>query len=126
MHVHAQGLCMYMHNPTCTFHHYPFKAARIQNTMKNKSLTLCIFKLMKMTNIKSKKNDGHQQNDRYNCLRPFVIPTFTSDTRSTKPNEHAGWLFDVTPCLAKYIKVTIMEHPQDCPSPGSTDDKSTL
>ncbi len=75
-----------------------------------------------MRNIKSTTNVGRRQNDGSNCLRPFVIPTTISDTRSTKRNVHAGWLVDVTPCLAAYFEVTIMEHPQDSLLPGFTDD----
>jgi hypothetical protein len=92
-----------------------------ENTMKKNSLTLRMLKVMKMTHIKSRTNYGRRQNDGSNCLRPFVIPTIISDTRSTKRNEHAGWLVDVTPCFAAYFEVTIMEHPQDSPSPESTD-----
>ena len=90
-----------------------------ENTTKNNRLTLGMSKLMKMTYLMLKTNDGRQQNDGFFCLRSFVIPTIVSDKRSTKRNEHAGWLVDVTPCLAAYFEVTIMD--QDCVSPENTD-----
>jgi hypothetical protein len=81
-----------------------------------------MFKLMKMMYIKSKINYSRQKNNGFDCLCPFVIPTIISEMRSTKCIEHSGWLVDVTPCLAAYFKVTIMEHPKDSLSPESTDD----
>ena len=90
-----------------------------ENTTKNNRLTLGMSKLMKMTYPMLKTNDGRKQNDGFVCLRPFVIPTIVSDKSSTKRNEHAGWLVDVTPCLAAYFEVTIMD--QDCVSPENTD-----
>jgi len=100
---------------------FPAYTRGSEKTTKNKRLTLGMSKLLKMTYLLLKTNDGSHQNDGFDCLRPFVIPTTVSDTRSTKRNEHAGWLVDVTPCLAAYFEVTIMEHPQYSVSPGNTD-----
>ena len=92
-----------------------------ENTTKNNRLSLCMSKLTKLKYLMLKTNGGRQQKDEFDCLRPFVIPTIVSDTRSTKRNKHAGWLVDVTPCLTAYFEMTIMEHPHECVSPGNND-----
>jgi hypothetical protein len=85
-------------------------------------------KLKKMTPFQRKANSGRRQKDdttmlrltsfvgrlhlasdsRDYYLRPFVIPTIISDTKSTD-NESIRLLIDLTPLFVAYFEVNIME-----------------
>ena len=89
--------------------------------------------------FKLKLKCGHRQNDVNNVhrpasyighfreasdyrdyLRPFVVPTVVSDTRSCDRNDDIRLLIDLTPRLVAYFEVSITVQARDHTSPENT------
>jgi hypothetical protein len=98
-----------------------------------------VTKLKRMMPFKLKLNGGHRKNDvtnvhrptsfighfretrdSLNCLRPFVVPTVMSDTRSCYQNKDIKLLIDLTPRYVAYFEVSIIEQAHDHTSPENT------
>ena len=65
---------------------------------------------------------GHfrEASDSRDYLRPFVVPTVVSDTRSCDRNDDIRLLIDLTPRLVAYFEVSIIGQAQDHTSPENT------